>query len=531
VPKSEIKEFKKFIQSVKRKKKLALKVEKDFIHIAAEGQRVLSLPLRASVFQKDLKDILFDTGIEKYGYNLKSQIPLLDNANFALQGVAFDLQIAAYLLNYPLEGASLENVFDEKRNLEEKLKRENLFSLFQKIEVPLIEILADMEKTGITLKEEILIKISKELDERIKGLSGEIYEIAGEKFNIASPRQLALILFGKLGLPPVKKKKSGFSTDAGVLEILSKTHILPQKLLEYREASKLKSTYVEVLPKLIDSKDGRLHTSYHQTVTSTGRLSSSNPNLQNIPVRSAWGKRLREAFTSSSLDYFLLGGDYSQVELRLLAHFSQDKLLMGSFKNGEDIHEKTAQEIFELEGAKVDTDLRRMAKTINFGIIYGMSAYGLSRSLKIEVNQAEDFINRYFAKYQGVKEYIEKTIEEAKTKGYVKTMFGKKRYIPEISSSNRQKKEFAYRVAINTPIQGSAAEIIKLAMIKIWGKLKQKKLAAKMILQIHDELILEVPKEEVEEVKKMVEAGMENIVPLSIPLKVNLSLGRTWAEI
>ena len=536
------KKLQEFIEAVKNKKKLAVEVkakekkrncftEADIICLASENKKIYSFPLEESFFKKDLKDILYDTGIEKYGHNLKSQILFLNNSGLNLKSIKFDLQIAAHLLGFQLEKVSLENVFSEKEILEKRLKAENLLSLFQNIEMPLVEILASMERTGITIRKEILIGISKELKARQEELAREIYEIAGERFNIASPKQVGLILFSKLGLPPVKKKKSGFSTDGEVLEILSKTHILPQKVLEYREISKLKSTYVDVLPGLINPRDGRLHTSYNQTVTSTGRLSSSNPNLQNIPIRGKRGKRLREAFTTQSDDYFLLGADYSQIELRLLAHFSKDESLCKSFKNDEDIHTQTAQKIFELKSSRMTANLRRMAKIINFGIIYGMSAYGLSRSLKIETNQAQDFIDRYFEKYEGVKKYIEKSIEEAKNKGYVTTMFGRRRYIPQVTSFNRQKKEFAYRIAVNTPVQGSAAEIIKLAMIKIWRQLQKKKLTAKMILQIHDELIMEVPKKEIEEVKTLVKEEMERVISLSVPLKVNLSLGRSWAEI
>lgn len=520
-----------FIKGVKRTKKLALEVGKDIIRLAGGNKKNYSFPLADRTFRKDLKNILSDEKIEKYGNNLKRQLILLGNAEFHLKGIKFDIQIAGHLLNLQTGNISLENIFVEKERLEKRLKEENSLPLFQQIELPLIEVLADMEQTGVRVKPELLIKISKELEGKIKELTREIHEIAGESFNIASPKQVGIILFEKLGLPPVKRKKTGFSTDAEVLEILSKTHILPQKILEYRELFKLKSTYVDVLPGLIDPEDGRLHTSYNQTVTSTGRLSSSNPNLQNIPIRSRWGRHLREAFSAPSGNYFLLGADYSQVELRLLAHFAKDELLCKSFKNDEDIHAQTAQEIFGLEGCPVKADLRRMAKIINFGIIYGMSAYGLSRSLKVEVNQAQDFIDRYFAKYQGVKEYIEKSIEEAKDKGYVTTMFGRRRYIPQVTGFNRQEKEFAERVAVNTPIQGSAAELIKLAMLGIWKRLGREKLSARMILQVHDELIMEVPGKEVDEVKRLLKEEMEGVVTLSIPLKVNLTLGRSWAEI
>lgn len=537
------KELNDFIKAVTIGKKVALEIkaedkEKNFfdagqavtIYLAGVNGNSYSVSLDKNSPEDNLKNILIDETIDKYGFDLKNQSLILCNFNLDLKAVKFDLQIAAHLLDFNLEKVSLEKVFSEAEILEKKLKKELLISLFQDVEMPLIEVLASMEKKGVKLKKEILERLSEEMEGQKKTLREEIYKIAGEEFNIDSPKQLGLVLFGKLGLPPVKKKKTGFSTDGEVLEVLAKIHILPKKILEYREISKLKSTYIDVLPELISSRDGRLHTCYNQTVTATGRLSSSNPNLQNIPIRSDWGKRLREAFVSPD-KYFLLGADYSQIELRLLAHFCKDALLCESFKNDEDIHTQTAQEIFEVKEGNINEDLRRMAKTINFGIIYGMSAYGLSRSLQIEVNQAQDFIERYFKKYQGVKQYINRVIEEAKNKGYVTTMFGRKRYIPEIKSFIRSKKEFAYRIAINTPIQGTAAEIIKLAMIGIYRELKKNGLKTEMILQVHDELILEVHKDEISLVKEIVKKEMESVVNISVPLKVKLSLGRSWAEI
>ena len=353
--------------------------------------------------------------------------------------------------------------------------------------------------------------------------------LADEEFNINSPKQLSAILFEKLKLPVVKKTKTGYSTDVSVLELLAIDHKLPEQVLFYRQLAKLKSTYVDALPREIFKKTGRVHTSFNQTVAATGRLSSSNPNLQNIPIRSDMGKEIRKAFTAEG-ENMLLSADYSQIELRVLAHLSQDMVLKNAFDKGEDIHARTAADIFRSSLENVDEDSRRKAKAVNFGIIYGLSAFGLSRQLKISRKEADDFIERYYKLYSNVKGFMDNTIAEARECGYTRTMFGRRRYLPDLKSDNRQIRESAERVAINSPIQGSAADLIKVAMIRISRKLKKLKLKSKMILQVHDELVFECPTSEKKEIETLVQKEMEGACALSVPLVVDTGWGKNWHE-
>ncbi|MCK5506005.1 MAG: DNA polymerase I, partial [Thermodesulfovibrionia bacterium] len=355
------------------------------------------------------------------------------------------------------------------------------------------------------------------------------YFIAGGEFNINSPKQLQEILFEKLGLKPARKTKTGYSTNIDVLEQLALQHELPGEIIEYRALAKLKSTYVDALPKLANPETGRLHTSFNQTITATGRLSSSGPNLQNIPIRGEWGKRIREAFITDNGNS-LISSDYSQIELRILAHLSGDEKLIEIFNNDGDIHTGTACELFGVQAKEVTDDMRRNAKTVNFGIVYGISPYGLSRQLGIPPEEARYYIDTYFARHSGVKNYIDAVIEEAADKGYVSTLFDRKRPVPELKSSNRNIRQLGERLATNSPVQGSAADIIKLSMINIWKRLKRDKFKTKMLLQVHDELLLEATKEEKDEVEQLVREEMENAVQLRVPLKVNIGTGRNWAE-
>jgi len=357
----------------------------------------------------------------------------------------------------------------------------------------------------------------------------EIYDLAGEQFNINSPKQLSVILFEKLELPVIKKTKSGFSTDVSVLEELSAEHDLPEAILIYRQMGKLKSTYVDALQEEIFNKTGRVHTSFNQSVAATGRLSSSNPNLQNIPIRTSMGREIRKSFIAEE-DNKLLSADYSQVELRILAHLSEDESLMDAFLNGEDIHTRTAMEIFGTTANRLDAEARRMAKAVNFGIVYGLSAFGLSQQLKIYPKEAKKFIDQYFQLYRNVKVYMEKTIEDARQTGYTLTLMNRKRYLPDLNSKNRQAREAAERVAINSPVQGSAADLIKLAMINLDREIKQRKLKSRMILQVHDELVFEcLPKEE-EEMRELVKKEMEEVMPLKVPLLVDMGWGENWND-
>jgi DNA polymerase-1 len=357
-----------------------------------------------------------------------------------------------------------------------------------------------------------------------------IYALAGEVFNINSSQQLGKILFDKLKLPTIKKTKTGYSTDVEVLTKLSLQHDFPLEILVYRNLSKLKSTYIDALPKLIHPKTGRVHTSYNQTVTATGRLSSSDPNLQNIPIRAEEGSRIRQAFIPEK-GRAIVSADYSQIELRILAHLSQDETLMVAFQKDEDIHARTASEIFRVPMDEVTPSMRREAKVINFGIIYGMSAYGLSQQLGSDPKIAQAYIDQYFMKYTGVQAYIEKGLEEARQKGYVTTLLHRRRYLPEIHSSTVAIRQAAERMAINTPLQGTAADIIKVAMIHIQSRIEEQGLSTKMIMQVHDELVFEVPEEELQEVLPLIQNEMETVMDLSVPLKVSIHSGKNWAEV
>jgi DNA polymerase-1 len=411
--------------------------------------------------------------------------------------------------------------------LNPKLKEAGLISLYEKTEVPLVEVLADMEFTGIEVDKARLLKMEDALTEDISSVEDKIFEIAGGAFNINSPKQLSQILFEKLGLPVIRKTKTGVSTDESVLQELSKSHEICQWILKYREFNKLKSTYVQGLLEQIHPSTMRIHTSFNQTVTATGRLSSSNPNLQNIPTIEDKRYDVRMAFVASE-GKKLLSADYSQVELRMLADMSEDAELMRAFKNNEDVHEHTARQIFKTK--TVSAEQRKVAKTINFGVVYGQTPYGLSQTLKISPGEAKDFIDAYFETYHGVKTFLLSVIEEARKQGYVTTRLGRRRFIPEIKSENRMRREMAERAAINTPIQGSAADMIKVAMLSTFYRLKKEKLKSKLLLQVHDELVLEVPEEEKLQAQTVLKEEMEGAMPLKVPLKVDMGWGKNWRE-
>jgi DNA polymerase-1 len=396
--------------------------------------------------------------------------------------------------------------------------------------MPLITVLAKMEMNGVKIDLDLLQEYSKEIETQLQQKTERIYGLAGEVFNINSSQQLGKILFDKLKLPVIKKTKTGASTDVEVLTKLSLQHELPFEILGYRNLSKLKSTYVDALPKLIHPKTGRVHTSYNQTVTATGRLSSSDPNLQNIPVRAEEGNRIRQAFIPEKR-WSLVSADYSQIELRILAHLSQDETLIKAFQNDEDVHARTASEIFSVPMEKVTPSMRREAKVINFGIIYGMSGYGLSQQLGTDPKIAQAYIDEYFKKYTGVQTYIEKSLEEARQKGYATTLLHRRRYLPDIHSSTVAIRQATERMAVNTPLQGTAADIIKVAMIRIQNRIEELGLSTKMIMQVHDELVFEVPEEELQKAFSMTQDEMETVMNLSVPLKVSIHSGKNWAEV
>ncbi|MBA7583107.1 DNA polymerase I [subsurface metagenome] len=406
---------------------------------------------------------------------------------------------------------------------------QGLWQLFSEVEMPLVPVLIHMERNGVALDTDLLRQMSHRLGEQLLKLEAEIYNNVGHRFNINSPQQLSSVLFQELKLPSARKTKSGYSTGASVLEELRGVHPIIEFILEYRQLAKLKSTYIDALPSLINPKTGRVHTSFNQTRTSTGRLSSSEPNLQNIPVRGELGKEVRQAFIAPP-GSFLMAGDYSQIDLRALAHLSQDPSLLAAFHNDEDIHSATAAQLFGVDASQVTPDMRRLAKTVNFGVIYGMSDYGLEQATELSREEASRFIADYFDKYPGVKQYLESTKEQAREMGYVQTLLGRRRSILEIGSSNRQVREAAERMAINMPVQGTSADIIKVAMINLYREMVKRQLRSKMVLQVHDELIFEVPEAELELMRQLVPQIMSTALELSLPLKVDIKTGNNWGQ-
>ena len=415
--------------------------------------------------------------------------------------------------------------------LDRQIQEKNIDKLLQDIELPLVQVLSRMEEHGVKVDPDLLKQMSDQAEAEIERLTQEIYEIAGEEFNLNSPRQLSVILFEKLGLPVVKKtRKAGhYATGVEVLQELAETHEMPRLVLEYRELAKLKNTYLDALPKLVNPRTGRIHTSYNQMVAATGRLSSSHPNLQNIPIKSELGREIRRAFVPE-IGHQILAADYSQIELRVMAHLSEDPVLVEAFLKGEDIHERTAREVFGMNAMMNPREFRRHAKVINFGIMYGLSAFGLARSLKIDRSEAQQFIEDYFKKYRGVQSWIDRTLEEVQETGYVTTLFGRIRPIPEIRSKNHNLRSFAERTAINAPIQGTAADLIKKAMVSIDEEMTGRKMKSRLISQVHDELVFEAEDSEVKDLKRLVKEQMEGVATLRVPLEVLLASGSSWFE-
>jgi DNA polymerase-1 len=410
------------------------------------------------------------------------------------------------------------------------LKEKGFSDLCAAMEFPLVGTLARMEESGIAINSEYLTDMSKEMERQIDQLTLDIHHAAGESFNINSTQQLAEILFQKLQLPSVRKTKTGFSTDVAVLEALQGKHPIVDRLLEYRQLSKLKSTYIDALPRLVHPVSHRVHTSFNQTVTTTGRLSSSNPNLQNIPIRTEIGRSIRKAFIAGRPDSVLLAADYSQIELRVMAHVSDDPGLKEAFQNHEDIHASTAAKVFGIPQKDITRDMRRKAKEVNFGIMYGIGPYGLASRLEMTQTEAKEIIARYFERFPNVRRYIDETIAQAKKDGYVSTLCGRRRYIPDINSKNHTIRQNAERQAINMPIQGTAADMIKLAMVRLDAELTRQAFHAAMILQVHDELVLEVPTKEVESLRPLVQTTMCEALPLSVPIEVEIGVGDNWLD-
>lgn len=513
-------------------------------------------PLYAAGAAALLSPLLADERVEKIAHDLKHDLLLLDQPLTQPVAPSFDVMVASYVLEasatHRLEdlaagvlGTNLPAFRDGPEALASgvslllrlrdqfapQLREYGMERLFYEVEMPLVTVLARMQRRGIRLDVPALTAMSRELDGRLAALTREVYALAGGEFNLSSPPQLREILFDRLGLSRkgVKRGKTGLSTDVDVLTRLAADHPLPAKILECRTISKLKSTYVDALPAAVNPRTGRLHTSFNQTVAATGRLSSSDPNLQNIPIRGEEGRRLRAAFIAEE-GSVLLAADYSQIELRVMAHLSEDPVLLAAFRAGDDIHARTAAEIFGVPATALTPDMRRAAKVINFGIIYGMGAQRLARELAISLVEAERYISSYFARYAGVRAYLEATQAEARTRGYVTTLLGRRRALPDLNSRHRGVVQAAERTAINTPIQGSAADLIKLAMVAIDRRLLAEQVRGQMILQVHDELVLEVAAEDCARAQAIVRQEMEQVCPLKVPLRVDLRWGRSWAE-
>ena len=524
------------------------------------------------------KDVFENEDIKKYGYKLCEDYVLLKQLGITMNGLYYDAEIATYVLNQTMSNYTIENIAstylnvdiyeylakyetDKKKNKQitlfqteedndnekytnglkiylihkiynvtiEKLKELDLLHLFETIEMPLVKVLGEMQFNGMKVDKEELVQFGDKLKAELEALKQNIYELCGEEFNINSTKQLGEILFEKLQLPVYKKTKSGYSTDVDVLEKLKNDHPVIEKILEYRSLTKLNSTYVEGLIPYINEKTGRIHSYFHQTITATGRISSTEPNLQNIPTREELGKQLRKVFKPKD-GYIFIDADYSQIELRVLAHISKDKHMTEAFMNDEDIHKQAASKVLGIPIEEVTKEQRSSAKAVNFGIVYGISDFGLAEQLGIGRKEAKQYIEQYLNKYRGIKKFMNDIVEEAREKGYVETLFHRRRYIPEITSTNYMVRQFGTRAAMNTPIQGTAADIMKIAMINVYNKLQEENLDAKLILQVHDELIIECKTEEKESVKKLLQESMENAAKLNIPLKVEVSEATNWYE-
>ena len=522
---------------------------------------------------QDFKDIFEDKNILKCSYKQKEEFIILWNKGIEAKNLMFDIAIAGYILNSNINKYTIEYLANEYINfdiaeylsnteetgveqitlfdnaeepkedktyiyayaiyklynvLTQKMEEAGSIDLFNKIEMPLTEVLASMQYEGIYIDKQELLDFGKELQEKIDILTQEIYELTGEEFNINSTKQLGEILFEKLKLTAKKKTKTGYSTDVDVLEKIKYEHPVIEKILEYRQLQKLNSTYVEGLIPYID-ETGRIHSKFHQTVTTTGRISSTDPNLQNIPTRMELGRKLRKVFKPEQ-GYIFVDADYSQIELRVLAHISEDKNMIEAFCNNEDIHAQAASKVFNIPLEEVTKEERTKAKAVNFGIVYGISEFGLGEQLGVSRKKAKEYIEQYLDKYSGIKEFMINIVEETKEKGYVETLYHRRRYVPELKSNNYMVRQFGGRVAMNTPIQGTAADIMKIAMINVYNKLKENNLKSKLIVQVHDEILVETLESEKEQVKQIVKEEMENVIKLKVPLLAEVEEGYNWYE-
>lgn len=505
---------------------ISIIVELDTLVVCA-GTQIARLPYYV------MTSVLTDPNIKKTVHDAKALLHMCPNA----EGIEFDTLLAAYVVNPSrrsydpdklMAEYSCTDLFSLRNYLETAMERYDTSSIFYDIEMPLVRVLFEMEHLGFKMNMDVLHELQLDYGNKIETLTKDIYELAGEKFSILSPKQLSVILFEKLGLPTLKRTKTGYSTDAEVLEQLLNKHPIIQLILDYRQLTKLKSTYINGL--LSVAKNGIIHTTFNQVGTATGRLSSLEPNLQNIPVRSEFSNDIRRTFIPSNPENLIVAADYSQIELRVLAHIAQDNHMIDAFINNQDIHTRTASEVFAVSQEEVTREMRSSAKAVNFGIVYGISDFGLARNLGIPKFIAADYIAKYLDEFSGVRQYMKNIVNSAKMDGYVKTLFGRIRHIEELSSKKATIRSFGERIAMNTPIQGTAADIIKIAMIKVYNAIKEKNLSTKLKLQIHDELILETPPEELEVVCDLLRECMQNACSLSVPLNVDISWGHTWAE-
>jgi DNA polymerase-1 len=588
-------DLKKYLAKAKKKKTLSVDLETDSLDpmranivgvaMAAKpgeavyvpvGHRYLGAPKQIALKKvlSLLKPVLEADRPEKVGQNIKYDALILRRNGITVRPIGCDTMVAAYLVNpdkgpFGLERLAREYLVHDAVTYEDvvgkgkkqitfdevdvarateyagedadvvarlvpilrgKIAEAGMEKLWEDVERPLLDVLLEMEQCGVRLDAGELEKISGDFQARMRKLMKEIFTIAGREFNIDSPKQLQEVLFRDLGLKATKKTKTGYSTDVSVLEKLAHEHPLPARILDYRSISKLKGTYADALPKLIHPETGRIHTSYNQAVAATGRLSSSDPNLQNIPVRTEEGRRIRNAFVAEKGRRFI-SADYSQIELRVMAHLSEDAAFVRAFREDRDVHTATAAEIFGVAPGGVDADMRRKAKEINFGIIYGMGAFGLGQRLGISQQEARTYIDTYFERYKGVRKYIDKDLERARKRGYVATVLGRRRYVPELASKNRMRQSATERIAINAPIQGSAADIMKIAMVRVRERLLREKRKARTILQVHDELVVEAPKAEVAKVRDALREEMEGAYSMKVPLKVDVTEGDRWSDL
>ncbi len=545
--------------------------EKEGFYVPIPADRTAAMAI-----VEEFRAVLENREILKIGQNIKYDIQVLSNYDIRVEGKLFDTMVAHYLVqpearhnmdflaehylqyktisieeligkkgkgqltmravetskvvDYAVEDADI--TLQLKNILSKELEKYDLKGLFEEVEMPLVKVLSDMEQAGVKLNTKALAAYEKELSAELAGIEKDIFELSGEEFNVASPKQLGIVLFEKMKIvdKPTKTKTKQYSTSEKELVKLKEKHPVIEKILTFRSLKKLIGTYVEALPKLVNKKTDRIHTSFNQAVTATGRLSSSNPNLQNIPIRTERGKEIRKTFIASSDEHVLLAADYSQIELRLIAHFSNETNMLEAFKNGEDIHTATASKVFAVEVGDVTREMRSAAKSVNFGIIYGISAFGLSQNSGLSRKEAKTIIDNYFATYPGIKDFMEKSIKAARDNGYVETMMKRRRYLPDIDSRNSIVKGVAERNAVNAPIQGSAADIIKVAMVNVYKKLNESSLKSKMLLQVHDELVLDVPKNELEQVKELIKTEMESAVKLNVDLTVDVGVGENWLD-